>query len=132
MSNCICIPYLSITVSIVLCLPLHIYNYVENVIKYVLFYMHDIKVMVEKIDLSIKKLPENTLFYLIVGQTKTMKLLLTGLKTKHNITVLRHHVIQFFTWKKWRCNIPFNYANKEVIFVLSELMICWEEPPVII
>jgi hypothetical protein len=99
MSNCICIPYLSITVSIVLCLPLHVYNYVENVIKYVLFYMHDIKVMVEKIDLSIKKLLENTLFYLIVGQTKTRKLLLTGLKTKHNITVLRHHVIQFFTWK---------------------------------
>jgi hypothetical protein len=99
MSNCICIPYLSITVSVVLCLPLHVHNYVENVIKYVLFYRHDIKVMTEKIDLSIKKLSENTLFYLIIGQTKTRKLLLTGLKTKHNITVLRHHVIQFFTWK---------------------------------
>jgi hypothetical protein len=99
MSNCICIPYLSIIVSVIFCLPLHVHNYVENVIKYVLFYMHDIKVMAEKIDLSIKKLSENTLFYLIIGQTKTRKLLLTGLKTKHNITVLRHHVIQFFTWK---------------------------------
>jgi len=132
MSNCICIPYLSITVSIVLCLPLHVHNCVENVIKYVLFYMYDIKVMVEKIDLSIKKLLENILFYLIVGQTKIRKLLLTGLKTKHNIIVLRHHVIQFFTWKKWRCNISFNYANKEVIFVLSKLMICWEELSVIV
>jgi hypothetical protein len=43
--------------------------------------------MAGEIGLSIRKLPENTSLYLIVGQTKTKKLLLTGLKTKHNVTV---------------------------------------------
>jgi hypothetical protein len=33
----------------------------------------------------------------ITGHTKIMKLLLIGLKTKHNALVLRDHVIQFFT-----------------------------------
>jgi hypothetical protein len=33
--------------------------------------------MVEKIGLPIRKLPEDTLFYQIMGQTKTKKLLLT-------------------------------------------------------
>jgi hypothetical protein len=46
--------------------------------------MYDIKVMAEKIDLPIRKLPKNNLLYLVVGQTKTRKLLLTRLKTKHN------------------------------------------------
>jgi hypothetical protein len=44
--------------------------------------------MAGEIGLLIRKLPENTSLYLIVGQTKTKKLLLTGLKTKHNVTVL--------------------------------------------
>jgi len=43
-----------------------------------------------------------------MGQSKTMKLLLAGLKTKHDVTILRHHVIQFITQKKRLCNIPFN------------------------
>jgi hypothetical protein len=94
--------------------------------------MHDIKIMAENIGLSIKELPENTSFYPIVGQTKTRKLLLTGLKTKHNITVLRHDVIQFFTRKKWRCNITFNSVNKSVLSVFSKLVIRWQEPHVTI
>jgi hypothetical protein len=51
--------------------------------------------MAEEISLSIRKLLENTSFYLIVGQTKTKKLLLTGLKTKHNVIVLtpRHTIL---------------------------------------
>jgi hypothetical protein len=44
--------------------------------------------MVKEIDLPIRKLLENILFNSIVGQTKSMKFLLTGLKIKHNITVL--------------------------------------------
>jgi hypothetical protein len=48
----------------------------------------DVKVMAEEIGLPIRKLPENTSLYLVVGQTKTNKLLLTGLETKHNVTVL--------------------------------------------
>jgi hypothetical protein len=44
--------------------------------------------MVEKIGLPIRKLLENTLLYLVVGQTKIRKLLLTGLETKHNVTIL--------------------------------------------
>ena len=66
-----------------------------------LFYMYDIRVMTGDIGLPIRKLLENTLLYPIIGQTKTMKLLLTRLKTKHNVIVLRHHIIQFFTRKKW-------------------------------
>jgi hypothetical protein len=42
--------------------------------------------MVEEIGLSIRKLLENTSLYL-VGQTKTRKLLLTELETKHNVTI---------------------------------------------
>ena len=53
--------------------------------------------MVEKIDLPVKKLLENILLYPIVGHIKTKKLLHTGLKTKHNVIVLKHHDIQFFT-----------------------------------
>jgi len=49
--------------------------------------MHDIKVMMKKIDLPIRKLLENTFFYPIMGQTKIRKLMLIGLKTKHNVTV---------------------------------------------
>ena len=89
--------YIHFSLDVVLCLPLHVHNYVENVLKHVLFYMHDIKVMAEEIGLLIRKLLEYTLIYLTVGQIKTRKLLLTELKTKHNVTVLRHHVIQFFT-----------------------------------
>jgi hypothetical protein len=53
--------------------------------------MYDIRVMTGDIGLPIRKLLENTLLYPIIGQTKTMKLLLTRLKTKHNVIVLRHH-----------------------------------------
>jgi len=49
--------------------------------------VHEVKVIVEKIGLPIRKLLENTLL-LVVDQTKTRKLLLTGLETKHNVTVL--------------------------------------------
>jgi hypothetical protein len=44
--------------------------------------------MMEEIGLSIRKLPENTSLYPIIGQTKTIKLLLTILKTKYNVIVL--------------------------------------------
>jgi hypothetical protein len=50
--------------------------------------MHDVKVMAEKIGLLIRKLPENASLYLVVGQTKIKKLLLTRLETKHNVIVL--------------------------------------------
>jgi hypothetical protein len=43
--------------------------------------------MTENIGLPIKNLSENISFYSIVGQTKIRKLLLTGLKTKHNVTI---------------------------------------------
>jgi len=76
------------SLDVVLCLPIHVHNHVENILKHVLFYVHNIKVMVEEIGLPIRKLIENILFNSIVGQTKTMKFLLTGLKIKHNITVL--------------------------------------------
>jgi hypothetical protein len=47
-----------------------------------------IKVIAEEIGLPIRKLTGNTLLYQILSQTKTKKLLLTELKTKHNVTVL--------------------------------------------
>jgi hypothetical protein len=55
--------------------------------------VHDVKVIAKEIGLPIKKLLENTSLYLIVGQIKTRKLLLTGLENKYNVTVLLHHVI---------------------------------------
>ena len=79
--------YIHYGLDVVLCLPLHVYDRVENILKHVLFYIHDVKVMVEEIGVSIKKLLENILFYPILGQTKTRKLLLTELETKHNVTV---------------------------------------------
>jgi hypothetical protein len=78
--------YIHSSFNIVLCLSLYVHDCVENVLKR--FYVHDIKVMVEVIGLPIRKFPENTLLYPIVGQTKIRKLLLTGLETKHNIIVL--------------------------------------------
>jgi hypothetical protein len=50
--------------------------------------VQDVKVMAEEIGLPIRKLLENTLIYPVIGQTKTRKLLLAGLETKHNITEL--------------------------------------------
>jgi hypothetical protein len=52
------------------------------------FYVHDVEVIVEEIGLPIRKLPENILLYPVMSQTKTRKLLLTGLETKHNVTIL--------------------------------------------
>jgi len=69
--------YIQSSLDVVLCLPLHIHDGVENVLKHVVFYVHDVKVIVEKIGLLIKKLPKDTSLYLIVGQTKTRNLLLT-------------------------------------------------------
>jgi hypothetical protein len=89
--------YIYSFLDVVICLSFHVNNRVENIFKHVLFNVHDIKVMTEEIGLSIRKFPENTWLYLIMGQTKTKKLLLTELKIKHNVIVLRDHVIQFFT-----------------------------------
>jgi hypothetical protein len=69
--------YIQSSLDVVLCLPLHIHDGVENVLKHVLFYVHDVKVMLEEIGLPIRKLPKNTSLYPIVGQTKTRNLLLT-------------------------------------------------------
>ena len=69
--------YIQSSLDVVLCLPLHIHDGVENVLKHVLFDVHDVKVMVEQIGLPIRKLPKDTSLYLIVGQTKTRKLLFT-------------------------------------------------------
>ena len=101
------------SLDIVLCLPLHVHNCVENILKHVLFYLHDINVMAKEIGLPIRKLLKNTSLYSIVGETKTRKLLHTRLKTKHNVTILQHHVIKFFTQKKQRFNITFNSAKKK-------------------
>jgi hypothetical protein len=52
-------------------------NDVENILKHVLFNVHDVKVMTEKIGLPIRKLSIDTSLYPIMGQTKTRKLMLT-------------------------------------------------------
>jgi hypothetical protein len=80
--------YIHSSFDVILCLPLHIHNHFENVPKHVLFCVHNIKVMTEKIGLPIRKLLENTLFYPIMGQIKTKKFLLARLKTKHNVIIL--------------------------------------------
>jgi hypothetical protein len=59
--------YIQSSLDVVLCLPLHINDDVENVLKHVLFNVHDIKIMAEKIGLSIRKLPKDTSLYLIMG-----------------------------------------------------------------
>jgi hypothetical protein len=50
---------------------------VENVLRHVLFNVHDVKVMAEKIGLPIRKLPKDISLYPIMDQTKTRELLLT-------------------------------------------------------
>ena len=77
------------SLHVVLCLSFHVHNCVKNVFKHVIFNVHDIEVMAEDICLPIRKLPKNTLFYLIMGHSKTRKFLLTILKTKHNVIILR-------------------------------------------
>jgi len=96
------------------------------------FYVHDVEVMTEEIGLPIRKLPENASLYLVVGQTKTRKLLLTRLETKHNVNILWYSIMQFFTRKTWGCNIIFNSADKEILSVLSVPTICWQETTVIV
>jgi hypothetical protein len=69
--------YIQSSLDVVFCLPLHIYDGVENVLKHVLFYVHEVKVMAEEIGLPIRKLPKDTSLDPILGQIKTRKLLLT-------------------------------------------------------
>ena len=52
--------YIHSSLDVVLCLPLHIHDGVENVLKHVLFYVHDVKVMAEHIALPIRKLQIDT------------------------------------------------------------------------
>jgi hypothetical protein len=66
--------YIYSSIDVVLCLSLDVHNRVENILKHIFFY---IKVMTGEIGFPIRKLPENTSLYTIVGQTKNMKLLLT-------------------------------------------------------
>jgi hypothetical protein len=63
--------YIHFNLDVVLYLPLHVHDRVENALKHVLFYVLDIKVMIEEIGLPIRKLLENTSLYPIVGQPKT-------------------------------------------------------------
>lgn len=42
--------------------------------------MHDTQILTEDISFSIKRLIENTLLYIIIDYTKTIKFLLAGLK----------------------------------------------------
>jgi hypothetical protein len=69
--------YIQSSLDVVLCLPLHIHDGVENVLKHILFNVHDVKVMAEKIGLPIRKLLKDTSFHPIMSQTKTRKLMLT-------------------------------------------------------
>jgi hypothetical protein len=87
--------YIHSSLDVGLCLPLHVNDRVENIFKHILFYVHDVKVMTEEIDLPIRKLSENTSLYPIMGQTKTRKLLLTkfGNQTECHRTLTRHHSI---------------------------------------
>jgi hypothetical protein len=59
--------YIQSSLDVVLCLPLHIHDGVENVLKHVLFNVHEVKVMAEKIDLSIRKLRKDTSLHPIMG-----------------------------------------------------------------
>jgi len=80
--------YIHSGLDVGLCLPLYVHDCVENVLKHVLFYAFDVKVMAEEIGLPIRKLSKNIPLNPIVGQTKTKKLLLTKLETKQNVTIL--------------------------------------------
>jgi len=112
---------------IVLCLTFHVHHRVKNIFKHIVFYMHDIQIMMEDISFPIRKLPKNSSFYLIVGHIKTRKLLSTKLKTKHNALVLQDHIMQFFTRRYRWWNIPFDSTYKEISFILYVLMIDWKE-----
>jgi len=73
----------------------------------------------KSIDRATPRNLSNTSLYPIVGQTKTKKILLTGLETKHNVVVLWHYIIQFLIEKTQGYNILFNSANKKMIYILS-------------
>jgi hypothetical protein len=87
--------YIQSSLDVVICLPLHIHNGVENIFKHVLFYVHDVKVMTEKIGLPIRKLLKDTSSYPIVDQTKTKKTsaYLIGDQTQCHRTLIQHHAI---------------------------------------
>jgi hypothetical protein len=119
--------YIHSSLDVILCLSLHVHDHVENVSKHVFFYMHNVKVMTEKIGLPIRKLIENISLYPVIGQTKTKKLRLTGLENQtqchHSLTP--HHTI--LHRKKWGCNILFNFAKKKILYVISVHVIRWQE-----
>jgi hypothetical protein len=82
--------------------------------------------MTKEVSLPIRKLLKNTSFYPIMGNTKIRKILLTELKTKHNVFILRDHVIQFFILRNQWYNIPFNSTYKEILSFLF-LLYDWLE-----
>jgi len=48
--------YIHSSINVVLCFPLHVYNHAKNVIKHIIFYVYNFKVMTKKIGLPIRKL----------------------------------------------------------------------------
>lgn len=80
--------------DVVLGVSIHVHNCVENALKHVLFYLHDIKVMEDKIGFPMRNLLENTLLYAIMGPNKTKNLLFTRLKIIYYVTILRRQMIQ--------------------------------------
>jgi DNA modification methylase len=71
------------SLNVVICIPFHVHDRIENILEHVSFYVHDFNIMAEEIGFPIRKLLENTSLYPIMGKTKTSKLLLTKLEIKH-------------------------------------------------
>jgi len=110
--------YIHSSFYVVFCPLFHVHHHGKNIFNnvYIHTHTHTHTHMTSKlygISLSIRKLQKNTLLYPIIGRTKTRKLVLTIMKIKYNALVLRDHIIQFFTRRYWRCNIPFNSTYKK-------------------
>jgi len=123
--------YIYYSFHVVLYFLFYIHHRIKNVFKHVLFNMHDIKIMAEEISLLIRKLSKNTLFYQIMGHTKTRKLLLARLKIKHIIIILRLSYNSSLDATSNAITFSTLPTNKSFFF-LFVLIISWQKPPVAI
>ena len=87
--------YIQSSLDVVLCLPLHIHDGVENVLKHVIFNVHDVKVMAKEDWSSNKKAPKRYFVLPNYGsnQNQRTSAYLIGDQTQCHRTLIQHHAI---------------------------------------
>jgi hypothetical protein len=80
--------YIHSSLGVILCLPLHVHDHVENVPKHVFFYVHDVKVMAEEIGLPKKESPRKYFALSSCGSNQNQETSTYRIGNKHNVNIL--------------------------------------------